>query len=548
MATTTTAKATTATRVKHRQDDEDVAYAALLEHTRDALRPDTGPLFTTDAAALFDAFLKALPEGRAQHYDCRNCRHFIERFGGLVTIDEDGDALSPLWDNWAAPRFFRAAVEAMSNIVAKARVTGVYLSSDATWGVSSNASPKSPSGAWHHMHVVPDPAHVHRPGALATSSQVAAEKAQDYGMLCRGLADFPLEQVRQAHTLLTTGALYRSEKCIGVAKWLLELHEVRAATSHRRKRENMTWRAVAVAPPGFCHVRTTMIATLLENIASGMVFDDIKRSFDAKVSPIQYQRPQAAPSDGQLAAAEAAIAKLGTSGALARRFATLEDIRPHAMWTPREKAHAAPGGSVFGHLKSSATPSTIDVPAQVMTWEKFARTVLPDAEAVECRVPSHGPFFAFVTAEDPNAPPILQWDREDSRNAVSWYLYHGGSVSLAWGLQAGAYAEVAAITLQPSSWGAKREHQGDGVYFVLRGARDTLRGQAGLGLFPEILRSEYHGMRAAIEAYSRSKTLSGAADASACGLACQKSAGHWQTEVRVTSKGARASYRLDRWD
>lgn len=529
------------------RDGEDDDYRRLVARMRGAVG---SPLFTTDATGLYDVFLAALPADRRQHYECRTCRRFVDGFGGLVCIDGHGMVHSPFWDDWKIPPFFYDSVDAVSRTVAKARVNGVFLTSERVWGLPDNRSPKSPSGEWHHMHVVPSSEMIHRPSALLTSEQVMAEKLQDHAMLSRGLAEFPIEIVRQAHTLLTTGALYRSEKCIGVAKWLLDLHDLRAKTKHKVERENFVWRAVATAPTGFCHVRSTMIGTLLEDLAAGKPFEAIKRSFDAKMSPIQYQRPQAAPTDGQLAAAERVIEKLASAGSLARRYATLEDVLSHAIWTPRAQGMREPSGGVFGHLKSKGRAAElIDVSALAITWEKFQRTVLPIAETIEFRTP-HGsaPFFAFVTAADLAAPPILQWDREDQRNPVSQYFYHGGSQPTAWGLPIGAFCEVAAITRQPSNWTQAHDHQGDGAYFILRGARDLHPRRAGIGLFPETLKSEYHGIRAAIEAYSHSQKLGGEEAASACGVAIQKNGSSGGLIFRVTAAGARVMYRLDRWD
>ena len=529
------------------REDED--YAHLLNVLHGALATDQS-LFTTDAVGLYDVLLLSLPSSRRQHYTCRTCRHFVERYGGLVTIDESGAATSPLWDGWVHPsgglsdacRFFLDGIHAMSRAVTKARVTGVFLTSDSVIGSASNSSPKSQTGQWHHMHSTAKPM---KRNLLATADQVMAEKREDYGTLCRALAEFPEDLVRRAHALLTTGGLYRSEKCVGTAKWLLDLHEARGSTKNARTRENLTWRAVATAPPGFCHVRSTIIGTLLEDLADGKPFEDVKRAFDAKVHPLQYQRPQAAPTDGQLAAAEEVVHKLASAGSLARRFATLEDVAADAVWMPKAEAAGAPTGSVFGHLKAGRGESPVDVPAQIITWDKFWRTVLPEAERVECRAPMRGGFFAFVTAADPAAPPILQWDRDDSRNPVSWYVYHNGSLASDWGIQAGAFAAVRAITTQPSSWGGGGDHHGNGAYLVLEGARDSCK--CGLGLFPEILKSDYHGIRAAMEAYSKSREIA-PVDAPACGLALQKSEGAWDATVRVTSRGVRTLYRLDRWD
>lgn len=53
-----------------------------------------------------------------------------------------------------------------------------------------------------------------------------------------------------------------------------------------------------------------MIGTLLDDIASGMSFDSVSRRFAEKMHPLQYQRPQAAPSAGNIAQAEKIVEKL----------------------------------------------------------------------------------------------------------------------------------------------------------------------------------------------------------------------------------------------
>jgi hypothetical protein len=530
---------------------EDGEYQELVQQLRGV---QGWPLFTTDASGLYDAFLETLPRNRRQHYTCRACRKFVDKFGGLVTIDAS-DMYSTTSMLWAVEPegFFEMPVSEMRRVVENARVTGVFLNSDDVWGLVENRSPKAPNadGKWHHMHVKPTGDMLRRnrnTNGLLNDEQLMAEKLQDFGTLSRGLDDFNLELVRKAHTLLTSGSLYRSEKCIGVAKWLLDLHEALSTTKHKVRRENLVWRAVALAPPGFCHVRSTMIGALLTDLEAGKDFAEIKAAFDAKLSPIQYQRPQAAPTDGQLAAAEAVISKLASAGSLERRFARLEEVLPHAIWVPKAIEDKSEG--VFGHLKGSAKKQVMDLPSQTITWDKFNWTVLPDAERVELLVP-HGAanFFAFTTAENAEAPPILQWDSEEKRNPVSWYLYMGGSMANWWGLTANQFCDVVAITSQPSGWNDKDlRHQGDGAYFLLRGARDQHYARAGIGLFPETLRAEYRGIRSAIEAFSKSKTLGGIENATACGVALQKASGSWGYTFRVTAKGTRLLYKVDRWD
>lgn len=541
----------TVTTGEDTDDDQYGAFLASLQTRYDAAMAGGARLFTTTATGLFDAFLAVLPEDRRQHYKCHACKRFVERFGGLVTISLDGAVEPIMWNCGTVPLIFRSSVNAMSRAVVKARVTGVFLCEEKTWGMPNNKSAKPPY-VWRHMAVVPPASIVHKPSPIQSTEQAAAEKLQEYEMLCRGLDEFPIEIVRQAHALLTTGNLYRSEKCIGVAKWLLELHEARAETENTVARDNMVWLAVASAPAGFCHIRSGMIGTLLEDIAAGLEFADIKAKFDAKMNPLLYQRPQAAPSAGNIAQAEKIVASLKAAGALDRRFATLDDIQ--ALWKPKAAApKPEKAGGVFCHLKPKATPAAvpIDQPPVTMTWEKFQRVVLPGAEVIEFYVPTqNAPYAALVTAANPDAPPILQWDREEKRNPVSWYLYHGGSQPEAWNLRSGVYHPVTAIALQPSMWDRELAHQGAAVFVLLDGARDTRRDggySAGGGFFPECLRSEYHGVRSTMEAYARSAIVAGSEQASACGIKLEKGS-PWNYLFRVASKGVQTTYKLDRWD
>ena len=180
-------------------------------------------------------------------------------------------------------------------------------------------SPPTATGkVWTHFAVGVPQAHAH---PLLSASQVQAERREDHHMLARGLAEFPQELVERAHALLTSGTLYRSEKCIGVAAWLLALHQQLAGVKSARQKDALIWKAAATAPAGFAHVRSSMIGTLLEDLAAGLDSAAIKRRFDDKMAPSQYGRAQVAPSAGNIAQAEKVIAALKATGSLDRRFA-----------------------------------------------------------------------------------------------------------------------------------------------------------------------------------------------------------------------------------
>jgi len=515
-------------------------FSKIIKHTQF--------LFTTNSPYdLFDVFIKNLPLNMRQHYTCNACKHFVNRFGGIVSINDDGNIIPVMWDIENVPPLYKKSVNAIYDMIFNhSTVTGVFVSSEYIWG-------NPVTGEWHHMAVIPPKGIVFNKPTMS-DHQYTAEKSEDYKTLINGLAEFPLTAIETAITLLKTDSLYRSEKILGVAEWIRNIHKKRSSTRNNFLKSNITWLAVASAPAGFCHIKSSMIGTLLEDITNGLSFIEVKKRFEEKMHPLQYQRPQAAPTPGNIYAAEKIIEQFKAAGSLERRFARLDEIP--TIWEPltlKKKRIIKTGTGVFSHLEPkytvSKSPKKTIIPTMItMTWEKFYKTVLPTANKIEFLVPtSNANFAALVTAKNPKSPPIIQWDLEDNRNPVSWYIYHGGSEARQWELEEGKYCDVTGICFQPSMWNSdKFKHQGESVIFILHGAKDAFN--QNLGLFPEILKSDFHSIRSTIESFSRHGSLDGFNKASACGIRLQNGVPFVDMIFKVTTKDSIIEYNLDRWD
>lgn len=528
-------------------DEEHQGFLARVqERLLGRLAVNGEQLFTTDAHGLWDAYLDQFNPSERQYHNCNACRRFVEAYGGLVVITADGMAVPAVWMAADAEPSDHGAIAALERIVARAKVTGPFLSSQRVLGTPV-------TGIWRHVSVEL-PASMLYSGALLTASQAMAEKREDFKNVRRALDEFKPATVEQALALLKSEQLYRAEKVIGPAEFLhglyVALKDSRPCAMGRRydRGVNLIWKAVAAAPAGFCHPRSSMIGSLLEDIESGMDFATVQKRFAQKMNPGQYQRPQAPPSAGNIEQAEKIVEKLGIANSLRRRFARLDEVE--TIWSPKATEPAAPAGGVFGHLKPKAEElPEMKVPPTTITWEKFARTVLPEAVGIELAVPSgHSNFFAMLTAADPDAPPIIQWDSPEQRNPFSVYVYISGSTASRWGLVAGQWCDVTAITRDPAHWfGREASHHDARALLMLKGAKDHNHRETSNGLFPEILRGELHGIRSTIEAFSKKAEIEGFEEASACGLCIGgKSAG---AHVRVTTTATqRLEYRIDRWD
>lgn len=520
---------------------DDPAYDAWLARVQARFIKTTllgkAPVFSTDAEGLFASWLEAMPPIQRQSHQCHACQSFVERFGSLVTIDADGKTASILWLEEDAPAELRASVQAMLAIVREARVTGVFLSSETVWG-------RPQTGAWRHLAITAENAHS---STLLSPHQQMAQKREDFKTVMGALDRFTLPAIEQALGLLESDALYRSEKVIGPARWLQGLHKARARARGTAK-ANVVWAAVATAPAGFCHPRSSMIGTLLEDLAAGKDFAEVSRSFTAKMNPLQYQRPAALPSAGNIAAGEKIIEKLGLAPALERRIARLGEIPK--LWEPQTQRNGSSSTGVFSHLRRKAAAALTPlagVPPVLMTLDKFSRTVIPSAEAMELKLGPKSQAFIVITAPvNAGAPPILQWDREEARNPYGWYVWHGGAEPLDYRLKPG-WVNVSALTRLPARWNESRAaHQGDGIIVLLEGARETRN--AGNALFPETLRAELHGVRSTLEAYSRDARMQGLSEGTAIGYDLRASTGGYPAMIRVLSAGRTVEYNIDRWD
>jgi hypothetical protein len=228
---------------------------------------------------------------------------------------------------------------------------------------------------------------------------------------------------------------------------------------------------------------------------------------------------------------------------LERRFARLNEVKQ--VWRPKP-VPAASGTGVFGHLvpKGTVKAKALNIPPTVMTWVKFAKTVLPNAETIEFEVPAHGAFIGMTTAVHADAPPIIRWDHEDERNPVAWYCYRNGSSASKWNLTPG-WVTVLAVVPLPTLWGSRpMEYLHEGVMLALEGANDTKAG--GNCLFPEILRPELHEVHATMEAYSKSARLGTASGPLAQGYDLRNGAA--TAKLRVMQAGLWSPYTIDRWD
>lgn len=507
--------------------------------------PASTPLFHTDAVNLNDTYLDPFSGAVRQHYTCTTCRHFLERYGDLVTIDPETGVVTPaLWRVDDAPPAFFESARRLHTLVAKARVVGVFLVKESVLG-------ESPKGGFTHFSVSNSAHAFSHP--LKSASQEAADFRERFRLVREAVSVYTPTLLADALQLLQASEQGRTEVAIGPIRWLLALAEKVRAVNDYRRRDAVVWRAVAVAPAGFCHPNSSVAGTVLQDLLDGVTPAEAAKKFAAKTAPLAYNRPQAAPSEGAIREAEKAFEKLGLAPALPRRAAGVDELLADAglsvIWRPRPQHDPASSthGRIFDHVRAAQAPAALpkhDLAEATMTWARFAEEVLPQARSIEVMADPVSHFCTFTTAVDPEAPPILGWDHAERRNRYSWFYMVHGSAPSDWGLSPG-WLPVRGVVPRPCHWhgNAWPKHDPD-AHFVVEATKLKV-GSNGV-IFPEHLPAHLKPFDRVIEAHSRVATLH---MPPAPGIALALTAGDGRKcKVRVdTGASARRVIVIDRW-
>lgn len=511
-----------------------------------ALKLGGGKLFRVSTEGLFETFLSSFRDpAERQSHNCNCCHSFIRNYGGLVWLDRTGAGASAVWNpdevaDVLPPAYYRALVELKLTAEVRA-VDNQYI-----WepGHPAIVVGHPEAGGFSHFNLVLPSGTcpiTHSPG------QWAAVQRENRRHLELAFKDMKLEHIQRAVGMLESGGLNRAETLLPMGKFLLEAgHIVQNVNGEKRNRR--LWHTVAHAAQGWCTPRDSAFGALVFELAEGKSVSAIVAAHNARMDPTKYQRPQAAPAAGNIDRAEKLFEKMNLAPALRRRPMALVEARP--FWRPRPLPSRPSGTGLFGHLQpKDSRPPLSSMPlgsgAVTMTFVKFQRDVLPSALKIQMKVPDHGSFCGFTTAVDPEAEPIMKWDRLDSRNPGCWYLYSRGSHAINWSLQSNAYVDVPGITYLPPAWTTTdlMDYQmGGRVVVFLEGARDIRH--HGSALFPECLRGELHEVRATIEAQSKSRDFEAEPRPHASGYILD--AKQQPIELRVTNEVGVAHYRIDR--
>lgn len=512
-------------------------YAAIEQAAQRRLKESKSPVFRVDLGeeAVYTTFLKNLAPELKQEYTCSSCRRFANRYGNLAMIHNDGTLQPLLWcptdlSSRKMADTYMKAVRAIAKRFLDAKVTREFKI------VSKNKSIGTPkTGDYSHMRLQFPESRVRKEQLSGFTSADTPELA---AMLERVLAEYDFTTIRKADTLLHENKLPYADNHKASSRWLLELVEEDKMGKAKsvNARHNLLYRYAASSFIGSLkQMRSGALGTLLEDVQRNKSWDSILASWRKICDPTWYMRPQAAPAQGNINAAERLFTQLGlTKDDLTRRLLVQDDVPEEVViWSSeimKDRKKIKTTNSVFdavkAKMKSGTTIPPDDFPSTTISFSQFVNKILPKARRLECWLGAKDTICTFITGLEGNKP-LMQWHDDEGKNQASHYNWTFPPRVESHNLRSHAWNEVRCLIPFPNLWDGTpvtttfplADPEGDGAdkykyyhkskgfryLFVLEENHES-RLQV-TPLFPELLKSEFHGVRSTIEAFTRTEPL-----------------------------------------
>ena len=396
-----------------------VQFKTAVQKQFERMVKDGVHLFKTDVDkdTIWNMYLDSFPEGTNEIYkerrefDCQCCKSFIRKMGNVVAIIDN--KLVSIWDI-EVEHPFDVVAATLAHLVKTYPIRDAFFSKEAFAGVDYNEQYIEGKDVitWQHFYLQL-PISV-SPRDRMSVAEMMGKVRDSKNVFKRSLDELTTDAAQTVIELIDQGSLYRGEEFKnGVIEFL------RAKTFYdnipEQLQDNWCWqtsRGSAVS-----RIRNTAIGTLLIDLSAGMELDEAVRKFEAVVAPTNYKRPKAIFTKHMVEAAQTKILDLGYADSLARRHASLDDIRVNNVLFINRFARDK-GMTVFDELAEEVPISQKNFSKlEEVSIEKFITQIMPNTTSIKLAVEAahKSNLVTLIAPGDQDAPSIFKWN-----NGFSW--------------------------------------------------------------------------------------------------------------------------------
>ncbi|AUR82557.1 hypothetical protein NVP1152O_075 [Vibrio phage 1.152.O._10N.222.46.E1] len=365
---------------------------------------------------IFDAYLAAFPQGsnpifreRTEH-DCNCCKSFIRKVGGAVAYNKKGELMT-IWDIKVSEPAYQAVADAMAAYVRARNIDTKLYVDNCMISQATSIDNYDANITWNHFHYKFPSAYAHNDRA-----RMRGEFRDMKQGIERSVTELNPDNVATIYELCTSGTLYRGDGHKAKLNALLTMQD---SYSKAVDKEAWLWaQALKVGHAG--NIRSTVIGSLLIDMAKGDDLETAVGKYEARVAPANYKRSKALVTPKMIKAAHDRVAVLGIQDSLMRRFAKTDDLTINNVLHADRSVKESLGA--FDVLGTGGKPSSVDpTKATNINIADFVSNVLNKTSSLEAMFDRKhtGNLFSLVAPVNADAPGILKWD-----NNFSW-TYNG---------------------------------------------------------------------------------------------------------------------------
>ena len=379
---------------------------------------------------IWECYLTSFPEGtnpvfrERGEYDCQSCKHFIVRYGGLVSIDPDTLEVKSIWDDIEGYSFFDVVARKMAEFVKSKAIREPFFTFSKKLGVHHNlAEIDGEVMEFNHFYAeVPERRYVKEKDNIPyIIAEILTRKDVLEKTLCGELSQESIEVVLD---LINQNSLYRGEQYKHILEAFLSIMREYERLKEE-KRENWLWLKAISIGGDIARIKNLAIGQLLKDITDGKDLEEAVTAYERIVAPQNYRRPKPIVTKSMIEQAERKLSELGLLDSLNRRVAVVSDLNIRdSLYVNRDVAKEL-NTSVFSQLKKelpeNISPKTLERIKEVSINE-FVESILPSIREIELYFDNKTAknLVAMTTAVNPDSPTLFKWD-----NSFAW-IYHGG--------------------------------------------------------------------------------------------------------------------------
>jgi hypothetical protein len=412
-----------------------------------------GKLYIVDISGdeIYQTYLKTLgDEGidtvfrdpNSTSHSCRSCKGVLNRYGKIVSIDEETGDILTLFEGFNPPEEYQRVAQVLNDLIKSKRVCDVFIENldDACKmqgykydkakgvhriGVEKNIKRYTKEEAelygvvkpnetreFHHFYIdIPD-------GYIDKNSVLKRAWFRDKrNVFGRALMELPLDTINLVEDLIAQGSLLDGDA---------HLHAVQEFKAEKARYEmckdsanimNWFWTFTYDMDERKAKFKNTLIGVLCSEIAEGMDLNKACENWNKRVDPANYHKATAPITKRQIEEAKKFVEDNGYEPSFKRRFVTIDDIKASEIKYMNDGGGKMKGVSLFDGVKATSDNKKMDFSKlEEVSIEKFMKDIVPGATNIMAYFDNkHQNNLVTMTKGDDDSKNIFKWG-----NNYSW--------------------------------------------------------------------------------------------------------------------------------